>query len=62
MAAKAKYSGPLEKGREICCYRIEEPLGSGGMGEGVVDPPYAGRGAGLTLGPPACQAQEGDRR
>ncbi|MCK5448691.1 MAG: serine/threonine protein kinase [Gemmatimonadetes bacterium] len=33
MAAKKKYSGPLEKGREICCYRIEEPLGSGGMGE-----------------------------
>jgi len=33
MAAKEKYSGPLEKGREICCYRIEEPLGSGGMGE-----------------------------
>ncbi len=33
MAAKAKYSGPLEKGREICCYRIEEPLGSGGMGK-----------------------------
>ena len=33
MAAKNKYSGPLEKGREICCYTIEEPLGSGGMGE-----------------------------
>ena len=33
MTAKEKYSGPLEKGREICCYRIEEPLGSGGMGE-----------------------------
>ena len=33
MAAKTKYSGPLEKGREICCYTIEEPLGSGGMGE-----------------------------
>jgi len=33
MAAKEKFSGPLETGREICCYRIEEPLGSGGMGE-----------------------------
>lgn len=31
--AKEKYSGPLEAGREICCYRLEEPLGSGGMGD-----------------------------
>jgi serine/threonine-protein kinase len=31
--AKEKYRGPLEAGREICCYRLEEPLGAGGMGE-----------------------------
>jgi serine/threonine-protein kinase len=31
--AKEKFSGPLEAGREICCYRLEEPLGAGGMGE-----------------------------
>jgi serine/threonine-protein kinase len=31
--AKEKYRGPLEAGREICCYRLEEPLGAGGMGD-----------------------------
>jgi serine/threonine-protein kinase len=62
--AKEKYSGPLEAGREICCYRLEGPLGAGGMGEvwvarhRMLDRPAAVK----MIRPEALGADENSRR